>query len=47
MTTQPETAADLDDFLLRALSEDLLTLLFAPPPVPAFARETVRPGVPS
>jgi hypothetical protein len=37
----------IDEDLLRFLSEDLLRILLAPPKVPAFAKETVRPARPS
>lgn len=44
MTTPPD---DLDSFLADLLEDDLLALMLAPPRVPSFAAETVRPGAPS
>lgn len=35
--------SDIDDALWDLLSDDLLRVLLLPPPVPAFAAETVPP----
>jgi hypothetical protein len=37
----------VDELLLTLLEEDLIEIMLAPPRVPAFARDTVRPGAPS
>ena len=38
-----EDVGALDEILLDALADDILTILLAPPTVPSFVRETVRP----
>jgi len=43
MTTQQHAAARTDAALWSFLEDDLLGLMLAPPRVPAFAAETVRP----